>query len=311
LLKDIRAGIRVWRSRFQESGQRTLEWLLLRDRGQLMGKRCVYRVIVSGLMFGLAGCGDQSVTETWGFQEAFALAPEDGWVVLSRPNSIWDVGTVLEHRESSIEDIGTIKDLDCFPGEHWIVETGSAPESAYTRAINYDLSLAATLGLPQAEMAKVGLSVGGNAGGGGPAGQTSFSVKKATEKRVSSLKLEQYIENNYAGMNNSCKRLLLDARRFLIDKIYRIDAGELVILGSNGAKVDLGLPQYKPVADAAVKAGFGLNKTGSLTVQEPVTFAVRAADFGGVLEHLGIAARAPSEKTFPEVMSATGTSLPY
>ena len=260
------------------------------------------------------GCSDDSrpVTTSQGFNQAFGFNPDDGWVVLSRPNSLWVLGTIVDIKgDGPPRDIGTVSDLGCFPSDYWIVESGKAPASAYTRALNYNLSLSATLGVADTELVKAGLSLGGDADDSTPNYQTRFKVEKATEKRVSQVKIEAYLEDNFDRLSRSCKRLLLDGDRYLIDKIYQIDQGAIEVAGRTGAQIDLSLPRFKAIADAAAKAGFQVDETGNLTVTQPVTFAVRTADFGVVLEALGYASRKTDHTSFDQAMQAAGASVPY
>jgi hypothetical protein len=252
------------------------------------------------------------ITESQGFRDAFGFDSEQGWVILSHPNSLWVLGTIVEIKgDSPPRDIGTQSELGCFPSDHWIVESGKAPASAYSSALNYNLSLSATLGMPNADLVKAGLNLGGVADNGAPNYQTLFKVEKATEKRVSQVKIEAYLESNFDRLSRSCKRLLLAGDRYLIDKIYQIDQGVLEVASSTGTQVDLSLPQYKAIADAAATAGFQIDKSGGLTVTQPITFAVRTADFSRVLEELGIASRNPGQPSFDRAMRTVGASVAY
>ena len=118
------------------------------------------------------------------------------------------------------------------------------------------------------------------------------------------------MENNFSGMSGSCKRVLQEPNRYLIDKIYRIDEGELAVVDNLGAQIDIALDTYKTIADATAGTGFKVNRAGALTVTQPITFAVRVADFSDVLERLGYFTRAPTSN-FAEVMRALGASVPY
>ena len=244
----------------------------------------------------LASCSPspapRPVTNAVSLRDGLGLSENEGWIVLSRPNSIWSVGTVIEKlpgREA--KDLGRLASLGCFSEEAWLVVPGTGPEVQYGRVIDYGLSVSATLGLPQAELAKAGLSFGGN--GATPTHKAVVVLNKVSEQRVDTLKAEEFLENNYHSMSSACQRNLVDASRFIIDKILVIEDGELSFVEGDGAKVDLSLPTYKFVQDAAFKAGYSVTKDGSLKVAKgtPITFAVRQADFGTTLARMGIQRR--------------------
>ncbi len=253
------------------------------------------------------------ISQTKTFREALDFKPEDRWVVLARPNSIWKLGTIVELKDDgSIEDIGNIREINCFPNEVIIEDEGNAPSSAYSSLIDYNLSLTATLGLPSNEIAKAGLSFGSD--GKTPSHKNALKLEKATERRWSYVKLEEYILDNFESLNRSCKRTLLDPNRFILDKIYQINKGSFEVIGSNGVQVDLSTPKYKAIADAAIKAGYKITKEGSLTINEegePITFAVRRADFEKILSELGVLTKGTEPQKFEKAMRDAGASVPY
>ena len=208
--------------------------------------------------------------------------------------------------------MGCSLDLNCFPEEVIIEKEGEAPSTAYNTAIDYGLSLSATIGLPQDEIVKAGLNFGDS--GQSPNHKTVLKLDKAIERRWSYIKLEDYIAQNYDGMSDSCKRLLIDPERFILDKIYQINKGEFEVVDNNGVKVDLSTPKFKKIANAALSAGFKVNKEGSLTVREgspPITFAVRQADFDKILNEIGVETRGTKGDTFEKAMEAAGASVRY
>jgi len=261
----------------------------------------------------LASCQTTPVSHTKTFRTALDFEDDDRWVVLARPNSIWTLGTIVEIKDGgSPEDLGTVLDLNCFLGDVIIEQSGEAPSTAYGTAIDYGLSLSATIGLPQDELVKAGLNFGDD--GPSPNHKTVLKLDKATERRWSFIKLEEYIAQNYAGMSSSCRRLLLDPERFILDKIYQINKGAFEVVDNNGVKVDLSTPKFKKIAKAALSAGFIVNNEGSLTIREaspPITFAVRQADFDKILNEIGVATRGTKGSTFEKAMEAAGTSVPY
>jgi hypothetical protein len=253
-------------------------------------------VLAVALASGVAACTDPGrVTEKVGLEKGLGLDRDEGWTVLKRPNSIWTVGTVIALLDNgSVRDLGTLESLACFPAGAWIVVPGTAPQLQYGREIDYGLSVSATLGLPKVELAKAGLSFGGD--GEAPSHKSMVVLNKVTERRVDTLRAEEFLETDFAKMSPACQRNLLDAKRFVIDKILIIEDGELSFDEANGAKVDLSIPKYKVIQDAALKAGYSVTKDGSLKVQgTPVTFAVRQADFGQTLARLGYERRGPGE----------------
>jgi hypothetical protein len=261
----------------------------------------------------LASCQTTPVSHTKTFRTALEFDDDDRWVVLARPNSIWTLGTIVEIKDGgSPEDLGTVLDLNCFPGEVIIEKEGEAPSTAYGTAIDYGLSFSATIGLPQNELIKAGLNFGDS--GQSPNHKTVLKLDKATERRWSFIKLEEYIAQNYFGMSNSCKRLLIDPERFILDKIYQINKGAFEVVDNNGVKVDLSTPKFKKIANAALSAGFNVSNEGRLTVGEgspPITFAVRQADFDKILNAIGVETRGTKGDTFEKAMEAAGASVPY
>ncbi|MGH8615961.1 MAG: hypothetical protein ACREYF_29105 [Gammaproteobacteria bacterium] len=93
-------------------------------------------VVVSVVMLlcaALASCSlspaPRPITNAVNLREGLGLSENEGWIVLSRPNSIWTVGTVIEKlpgREA--KDLGTLGSLRCFPEEAWLVVPGTGPE---------------------------------------------------------------------------------------------------------------------------------------------------------------------------------------
>jgi len=261
-----------------------------------------------------AGCsdGDRSVTTSQGVAKAFDFSQEDGWVVLTRPNSEWVLGTIIEiNADRSPRDIGTIADLGCVPSDYWVVESNKAPASAYTRELNYDLSLSATLGVADTDLVKAGLSIAGDGTGSEPNYKTAFKVGEATEQRVRPIKLAAWLEANVQDISDDCQRLLLDTNRYLIDKVYQIDHGALEVAARTGAQIDLTLPRFQAIADAAANTGFQVDKTGKLTITGPITFAVHTADFSALRKRLEPQKQVQDQPGFAEVMQTAGASLPY
>lgn len=261
----------------------------------------------------LVTCTGGTQSHKGAFSTALDFKSTDRWVVLSRPNSIWSLGTVIEIKEGGTpEDIGNVLDLNCFPEQVIIETSGEAPSSAYATAIDYGLSLSATLGLPSQELVKVGLNFGDD--GQDPNHKTVLRLDKAIERRWSFVKLEEYVAENFTTLSRSCKSVLMDPNRHILDKIYQINKGSFEIVDKKGAKVDLSTPKFKAIADAAASAGFKVTNQGSLIVTEeapPMTFAVRAADFEKVLTELGIKARGSSAQSFEKAMKAAGASVSY
>lgn len=250
------------------------------------------------------------ITNAVSLRDGLGLGENEGWIVLSRPNSIWTVGTVIEKlpgREA--KDLGTLGSLGCFSEEAWLVVPGTGPEIQYGRTIDYGLSVSATLGLPQAELAKAGLSFGGE--GSTPTHKAIVVLNKVTEQRVDTLKAEEFLEKNYHSMSSACQRNLVDASRFIIDKILVIEDGELSFVEGGGAKVDLSLPKYEFLQDAAFKAGYSVSKDGSLKVSKgtPITFAIRQADFGTTLARMGIQRRGSGD--LETLLQQSGEAVKY
>jgi hypothetical protein len=249
--------------------------------------------------------------KTVGLEKGLGLDPNEGWIVLTRPNSIWTVGTVIERLDNgTVRDIGTLNSLGCFPADAWLVEPGTAPEIQYGREIDYGLSVSATLGLPKAELGKAGLSFGGD--GNAPTHKSSVVLNKVTEQRVDTLRAEEFLDSSFASMSPACQRNLLDAKRFIVDKILVIEDGELSFAEASGAKIDLSTPQYKVIKDAALKAGYSVTKDGSLKVPQgtQVTFAVRQADFGKTLSRLGYERKGPGEsESLKSVLVEAGAGI--
>jgi hypothetical protein len=264
----------------------------------------------------LTGCSllrqQPPVPDAVNLREGLGLNEREGWIVLSRPNSIWTVGTVIEVLPGrDARDLGTLVSLGCFPEEAWLITSGTGPVIQYNRAINYGLSASATLGLPKAELAKAGLNFGGD--GRTPTHKTVVVLNKVTEKRVDSLKAEEFLMANHESMSGACMRNLLDPSRFIVDKVLLVEDGEMEVAEVGGAKVDLSSPNYKLVRDAAVNAGYSVTSDGSLRfpVGTPITIAIRQADFGTTLARMGIRRRGIEATSVMEALVESGQAIPY
>lgn len=268
-------------------------------------------IMLLAILVSCNGGGSNSQIKT--FRDALNFKPDDRWVVLARPNSIWTIGTIVEIRDGSPpEDIGNIRDLKCFPEDVIIENKGEAPSSSYNSVIDYNISFSLTIGLPSDEIIKAGLKFGSD--GGSPTHKTVIKIDKATEIRWSYVRLEEYISENFAKFSPSCKRVLTDQTRCILDKIYQINKGSIEVLDNTGAKVDLSTPKFKTIADAAIKAGFNLSREGSLMItgkESPITFAVRRADFEKSLSKLGLTAKGTEIQPFEKAMKDSGASIPY
>lgn len=277
-------------------------------------RHAAFRVLMILLCATLAACAlwpaPRPTTNAVNLRDGLGLSENEGWIVLSRPNSIWTVGTIIEKlpgREA--KDLGTLGSLGCFSEESWLVVPGTGPEVQYGRAIDYGLSVSAALGLPQGELAKAGLSFGGE--GSTPTHKAMVVLNKVTEQRVDTLKAEEFLENNFRSMSSACQRNLMDASRFIVDKILVIEDGELSVVEGGGAKVDLSLPKYEVLQDAAFKAGYSVTKDGSLKVAKgtPITFAIRQADFGTTLARMGIERRGSGD--LEALLQESGEAVRY
>ena len=89
-----------------------------------------------------------STTNTVNLRDGLGPSENEGWIVLSRPSSIWTVSTIIERlpARSGSERPRHGENLDCFPEEAWLVVPGTAPKIQYGRTIDYGLSVSATLG---------------------------------------------------------------------------------------------------------------------------------------------------------------------
>ncbi len=271
---------------------------------------------VVGIVLILTGCSllrqQPPVPDAVNLHDGLGLNESEGWIVLSRPNSIWTVGTVIEVLPGrDARDIGTLVNLHCFPDDAWLVTTGVSPIIQYNRAIDYGFSASATLGLPTAELAKAGINFGGD--GGAPTHKSVLVLNKVTESRVDSLKAEEFLMANYQSMRAACKRTLLDPTRFIVDKVLQVEDGEMGIVEVGAGKVDLSLPIYQTLQNAAVQAGYAVTSDGSLRFPAgtPVTIAVRQADFATALAHMGIGRRGVEPKSLREALVESGQAIPY
>lgn len=282
----------------------------------LKGKHLHDLIVAVSVLLSVTSCFEPKpvTTGTSDFRAALGFNDKDRWVVLARPTTGWTLGTVVEVKDGkSPEDIGNLLTLPCFPKEVVRIVDGEVPQSAYTNRIDYGFSLSATFGLSSVELAKAGLEIGG--ADGKPNFRIVMSMKKAREKRLDFVALEGHVLENFDNMSANCRRVIVDADRYFTDKIYQISEGSIVVERQNGAKIDLTAPPYKFLRDATLKAGFEVSQDGSIVVPEemdPVTFAVRTADFREVLQELGIERRfGPDAMTFEESMLAAGLAVPY
>lgn len=273
--------------------------------------RALGLVAALGLILAGSACSTRPVTQSSTFESALGFNRQDRWVVLARPNTIWRLGTIVQIGQGrEPEDVGNIEALGCFPSDVLRVEQGSAPAAAYDTTIRYSLSLSATLGLSEAELARLGLS----AGTGEPNYRTRLKLDRATERRYDLAALEGFLVENFTRMSRGCQRLMLDASRFMIDKVYQVDQGSIEVIRDNGASVDLSLPQYGPIRDAAFRAGLQTSENGQLLIpagHQPVTFAVRVADFGRVLREIGFERRTGADQlSFEDAMLRARAAVP-
>ena len=277
--------------------------------------RKFWRAISATLACGiLASCNlgpnPRPTTETVNLREGLGLSNDEGWIILSRPNSMWTVGTVIEvTARGQAKDIGTLSSLGCFPSEAWIIVPGAGADIRYGHTIDYNLSVSATFGVPKAELAKVGLNFGGD--GSVPTHRAVVVLNKVSEQRVDMLKAEEYLQENFGKMSSACERNLLDPKRFIVDKILQIKDGEIGVVDAAGIKVDLSSPIYQVVQKAAIEAGYKVTTDGSLKVSDGIslTFAIRQADFGSTLARMGIERRGAA--VLKTLLQQSGEALPY
>lgn len=240
--------------------------------------------------------------------------PEDrGWVVLKRPNSLWGLGTVLEVSDNGAEDLGNIKDLNCFPADTWFKEEGKSASANFTGTGRYGLSLSATLGMPKAELIKAGVVVGGDLDSRGqPQHSVILDAQSTKEERINYLLLEGFVAENYEDMSGNCKRAITTANRYLVDGSLKVIKGSFTVVDNQGAAVDLSTPKYSSISDAAVKAGFEVSKSGSIVITEeqpPMAVCVRARRFDNVLESIGVGIKGEESPMFNAAMQNAGESV--
>lgn len=272
-------------------------------------------LIKQSLVFGgsllLSSCtfSPQSPTSTNAFKNAFDCPADRGWVVLKRPNSLWDLGTVLEVTSTGAEDMGNIQSLSCFPADSWVKDEGETASASYSSTGKYGMSLASTLGLPKAELLKMNISVAGDLNNNeAPQQSIMFETQAAKEKRISYLKLEDYISSHYNDMSAACKRAFTTENRYLVDGVLQVSKGSFKVVNNQGISIDLSSPAYKTLQDAAIKAGYTISSSGSIVMNEdkpPMSVCVRARRFDGVLASIG-ASRGIEAKTFNQAMEKAG-----
>ena len=259
----------------------------------------------------IIGCIPTPSTSDSTFRSCLGFGNNSDWVVLSRPNSIWTTGTIVEIGQGKEpNDKGDFK--QCLPGIDIKAVEGTSPETKCGSSVSYNISLSGTVGLSQTELAKMGLIVGGDKTK--PNYTSRITISSATERRLNTVPLiEDYIGNNYNNLSRSCQLSLTDASRFVIDKVYQIDEGSIEIEKQDGTQVDVTAPMYKVLRDAAIKSGFSVGREGGITVpkgSKGITFAVRVADFNKVLTSLGIERRGVGDD-FAQRMHDAGASVQY
>lgn len=271
--------------------------------------------LIATLAGAMAACSfwpaPRPVTDVVNLRDGLGLKESEGWIVLARPNSLWTVGTVIEKRsDSDARDLGNIASLGCFPESAWRETQGMGPPVQYGRAIDYSLAASAALGMPAAEFAKAGISLGGE--GKTPTHKFLVVINKVAEHRVDLLKAEEFVQTNFQKMSEACQQNLLDAHRFVVDKTLVVEDAELSFADSAGSKVDLSLPQYQFIKDAALNVGYSLTKDGVLKVPQgqPVTLAIRQGDFSSVLARIGLRRKGATHQLKTR-LETSGEAVPY
>lgn len=217
------------------------------------------------------------------------LVMADDWVVLSRPNALWSVGTVIDVSPTdtgkpTYNDIGTVTNLNCFPEDVWIVDGGVGADVRRETEIDRGMSFSTVLGISDTTLADVGISIGGEK----PTHRTILSLSEVSEERLDSLKAEEYIRQNYDDMSITCRDILTSDTRFIVDKVFLVKEGRIEFESSQGAKVDLSLDAYKSISSSVLKTGYSIDESGAILISgQRVPLAVRHANFSRVLTSIG------------------------
>lgn len=271
-------------------------------------------IVTASVVLFLSSCSHTPETPMGSeFSKAFDCPEDRGWVVLKRPNSIWNLGTVLEITQNGAEDMGNIQSLNCFPPDAWTTEEGETASANYSSVGKYGMSLAGTLGIPKTELVKLGILVGGDTSTNEqPNHSVVFETQSAKEKRLSYLMLEGFVADHYNDMTANCKRAIATKNRYLVDGLLQINKGNFKVVNNQGVTVDLSSPSYKTIQDAAIKAGYQISSTGSIVMTEdkpPMSVCVRARRFDDVLASIGVISRGEKSLTFDKAMDTIGLKV--
>lgn len=245
------------------------------------------------------------------------------WVVLRNPSTAWDVGTIIEVDGNEVEDIGNIANLDCFPESKWIVTEADTASTSIDRDLAYGLSLSATFGVPQQDIASAGIQIGGDPSGEGePNHQVRVRISEATEKAVDFTVLEDFLgtrgqngKYEYENLSFGCKNVVNKPNRYIVTKSYSIVSGSLRLVDGSSATLNLNLPQYSTIKSALLSAGYAVSSNGEITFDKnkPITVAVRGGRFDDILSELqglGIPLGGGTGETLEQALTRTGAAVP-
>ena len=238
----------------------------------------------------ICGCESLSFTNDKTFHACQGLRNQSPWVVLSRPNSKWVPGAMINLGEQGQPEIlGNF--LQCFSESSIETRQGKGAEVKCEKSVRYDLSLGATINIEEIELVRLGLNIGS---GDIPNYYGEVVINSSVESYLDQLKLEDDILNNYSQMSKGCKLSLLDSSRFIVGEVYQVEEGEINIIKNDGARVDLTVPEYEILKNAAIGAGYSISESGGMIINKdkgPLTFAVRPASFEKALKELGFVRR--------------------
>ena len=225
----------------------------------------------------IAGCTTLPVsTGTKEIRDAFNFEIEEGWIVPKRPDALWSVGQIVEINDDGYAlTVDSLANLDnCLPVDD--PQIGPAPDIFQTGTYTYNVSLTAALGIPESVLNSSGLD-GDH--------KSTVSLNDVSRTALRLVPMETYIRNYYSSdMSDECKFVLKNSKRFFITEAIMISSGDVTLIDSRDATIDLSSDTFKVLSDAAISYGNTVTREGKLTIKKPIPVAFRLRSFDNILE---------------------------
>ena len=292
------------------------------------GYFCMAAKLILIICFFLISCQSDGVLKTKTIYELFPgyagwaplRRPSSAWTagtVLEYKNGgIEDLGNVFTIYPFNKNDYHG----ECFPQDVYKpIEKHEIAEMLFDNKFSYGFSVSATIGRKDEEIVKGSISLNPGFESDQPPKQktesdqppkqktesdqppkqktesdqppqheTLYKIEKAHEEGVNYLKLERYVMEHFSDMPTYCQVLLENPDRAIVNKVFVVTKGTFELRDNMGAKIDFSSPKFKKIADAAVKAGFKVEKSEKISFSEdgpPIPVAVRWKRFDEAIEH--------------------------